>query len=77
MTLAQQLLASTVGAAILIGSSATAAQAQYVIYENQPVYVQERVYVEEPVRVRRRVRRRYSRPGFSFGIGSFGVQFEG
>ena len=71
MTIPQQLLAGTVGAATLIGSSAMAAKAQYVIYENQPVYVQERVYVEEPVRVRRR----YSRPGFSIGIGSFGIDF--
>ena len=76
MTIAQQLLAGTVGAAILIGSSAMAAKGQYVIYEKQPVYVQERVYVEEPVRVHRRVRRRYLRPGFSLGIGSFGISFE-
>ena len=75
MTITQQLLAGTVGAATLIGSSAMTAKAQFVIFENQPSYVQERVYVEEPVRVRRRylepvqVRRGYSRPGFSFGIG--------
>ena len=73
MTIAQKLFAGTVGVATMIGSSAMAAEAQYVIYESQPVYIQERIYVEEPVRVRRR----YSRPGFSFGIGSFGIGFQG
>ena len=73
MTIAQKLFAGTVGVATLIGSSVMAAKAQYVIYESQPVYIQERIYVEEPVRVNRR----YSRPGFSFGIGSFGIGFEG
>ena len=78
MTITQQLLASTVGAATLIGGSALGANAQYVMFEAQPVYTQERVYIEEPIRVRERVyvdepirvrRHRYSRPGFSFGIG--------